>query len=162
MLLKRVADWADHHAWSDFFKTYDPLIRFWCRAFAWTTPHSKTFASKSGSSWRIGCARTNTIRARRFVAGSGSSAIPGRLTCFVSGERIRSVFSPISRTIEAGLLAVDVFGGEEDEEPDSRRSLLLRQAEQVQHTVKERVDPQTWQAFWRIAVEGCSVPRDRG
>ena len=41
--------------------------------------------------------------------------------------------------------------------PNRDRSLLLRQAEQVQHTVQQRVDPQTWQAFWRIAVEGCSV-----
>ena len=44
-----------------------------------------------------------------------------------------------------------------DEEAESRRSLLLRQAEQVQHAVKQRVEPQTWQAFWRIAVDGRSV-----
>ena len=63
--------------------------------------------------------------------------------------------SSISRPSEL-LLAVDMFGGAEDEESESRRSLLLCQAEQVQHAVKERVEPQTWQAFWRIAVEGCS------
>ena len=49
-----------------------------------------------------------------------------------------------------------MFSGAEDEESESRRSVLLSQAEQVQHTVKERVEPPTWQAFWRIAVEGCS------
>ena len=54
------------------------------------------------------------------------------------------------------LLAVDMFDAAEDEDSESRRSLLLSQAEQVQHAVKERVEPQTWQAFWRIAVEGCS------
>jgi len=54
------------------------------------------------------------------------------------------------------LLAVDMFDCAEDEQSESRRSLLLSQAEQVQHTVKERAQPQTWQAFWRIAVEGCS------
>jgi DNA-directed RNA polymerase specialized sigma24 family protein len=57
----------------------------------------------------------------------------------------------------AVLLAVDATGGEEREEAESRRSLLLRQAEQVQHAVKQRVEPQTWQAFWRIAVDGRSV-----
>ncbi len=33
LLLKRVADWADHPAWCDFFSSYDPLIRSWCRGY---------------------------------------------------------------------------------------------------------------------------------
>jgi hypothetical protein len=34
---------------------------------------------------------------------------------------------------------------------------LLRQAEEVQHAVRRRVSPQTWQVFWSIAIEGQSV-----
>ncbi len=96
-LLKRVADWADHLAWCDFRTSYDPLIHSWCRGYGLEAPPSKTSARKSGSSWRIEYARTNTIRAGHFVAGCGSSAIRGRLTCFVSGERSSSVFLPMSR-----------------------------------------------------------------
>ena len=55
------------------------------------------------------------------------------------------------------MLAVDPTGSEEDEERESRCSLLLRQAEQVQHAVERGIETRTWQAFWRIAVDGCSI-----
>jgi DNA-directed RNA polymerase specialized sigma24 family protein len=44
-----------------------------------------------------------------------------------------------------------------DEIAALQRSVLLRQAEEVQDAVRRRVDERTWQVFWNIAIEGQSV-----
>ena len=58
---------------------------------------------------------------------------------------------------EFRLLAVESRGDDEIEEPEPPRLLLLRQAEQIQKTIRQRVEPKTWQIFWQIAVEGSSI-----
>ena len=67
----------------------------------------------------------------------------------------RARFPGDQRAVEL-LLVHKVVADAEDDDSVPGRSQLLSQAAQIQQAVKERVEPQTWQAFWRIAVEGCS------
>jgi RNA polymerase sigma factor (sigma-70 family) len=155
LLLKRVADWADHRAWCDFFRTYDPLIRSWCRGCSLDDGTLEDLCQQ------IWIELANRMRTYQYDPGR---TFRGWLRQFCHSravDLIRKRRTELGRFIADQpdnelLLAVDVVDSEEDEDSESRHSLLLSQAEQVQHTVQVRVEPQTWQAFWRIAVGGCS------
>jgi len=52
----------------------------------------------------------------------------------------------------------DAYAGiEVDEIAASQRPVLLRQAQEVQDAVRQRVSERTWQVFWNIAILGQSV-----
>jgi RNA polymerase sigma factor (sigma-70 family) len=164
LLLKRVADWADHRAWGEFFEAYDPLICCWCRGYGldesllgdlcqgiWIelADRMRTYQYDPGRTFRGWL--------RQFCHSRAVDLIRRRRT-----EHDRFLADQADTEL---LLAVDDFVDEEDQGSNSRRSFLLSQAEQVQLAVKARVGSQTWQAFWRIAVEGCSfreTARDLG
>jgi RNA polymerase sigma factor (sigma-70 family) len=158
LLLKRVADWADHRAWCDFFRTYDPLIRSWCRG---CSLDDGTLEDLCQQIWIELANRMRTYQydpgrtfrgwLRKFCHSRAVDLLRRRRTEFVG-----FLADQPADALEL-LLAVDPTGSEEDEELESRCSLLLRQADQVQHAVELGVEPRTWQAFWRIAVDGCSV-----
>ena len=156
VLLKQVANWADGSAWSVFYETYDSLIHLWCQGYSlddatyedlcqqiWIelATRLRTYQYDPGKTFRGWLRQFCRSRAIDLIRKRGTEPV-----CFLADQ-----------AIEAWLPAVDAFCGEGHDEPDSRRSLLLRQAEQAQEAVKERVDPRTWQAFWQIAVDGCSV-----
>ena len=48
-------------------------------------------------------------------------------------------------------------GFDAEEGAESERPLLLRPAEQIQDSVRCRVEEPTWQVFWMIAIEGQTV-----
>ena len=161
LLLKRVADWADHRAWCDFFKTYDPLIRSWCRGYGLDDGVLEDLCQQI---WIELADRMRTYQydPGRTFRGWLRQFCHSRAVDLIRKRRAESAHFLVDQPSDELLLAVDRFGGEEDEESESRRLLLLSQAEQVQHTVKERVEPQTWQAFWRVAVEGRSFRETGG
>jgi RNA polymerase sigma-70 factor (ECF subfamily) len=156
LLLKRVADWADHSAWCDFFRNYDPLIRCWCRGYGLDDDTIDELCQQ------IWIRLADRMRSYQYDPGR---TFRGWLCQFcycraidlIRKQKKEFVCCLAAEPAGALSLAVDVIDSEECEWADSRRSLLLRQAEQAQHLVKQRVDPQTWQAFWRIAVDDCSV-----
>ena len=47
--------------------------------------------------------------------------------------------------------------GDEDEDEGPERLRLLAMAAEAQRAVQAQVDPETWRAFWLVAVEGLSV-----
>ncbi len=156
LLLKRVADWADHPAWFDFFRTYDPLIRSWCGGYGLD---GGIFEDLCQQVWIELAARIRTYQydPGRTFRGWLRQFCHSRAVDLLRKRKTELVRSLTDQPADELLLAVDIFDGAEDEESDSRRLLLLCQAEQAQHMVKQRVEPQTWQAFWRIAVDGCSI-----
>ncbi len=156
LLLKRVADWADHPAWFDFFLAYDPLIRSWCGGYGLD---GGIFEDLCQQVWIELAARIRTYQydPGRTFRGWLRQFCHSRAVDLLRKRKTEHVRSLADRPTEALFPAQDTIGGPEYEETDSRRSLLLCQAEQAQHTVKQRVEPQSWQAFWRIAVDGCSI-----
>jgi RNA polymerase sigma factor (sigma-70 family) len=157
-LLRRVADWADHRAWCDFCTTYDPLIHSWCRGYGLDGSALEDLCQEIRIKL-VDRMRTYQYDAGRTFRGWLRKFCHSRAVDLLRRRRSGVVLFLADQPADAlaVLLAVDATGGEEREEAESRRSLLLRQAEQVQHAVKQRVEPQTWQAFWRIAVDGRSV-----
>jgi RNA polymerase sigma factor (sigma-70 family) len=155
LLLKRVADWADQAAWCDFYRTYDPLLRSWSRGYGLD---GATLEDLCQQIW-IGLA--DRMRSYQYDPGRTFRGWLRRFCHSRAVDLLRKRKTESARFLDEQpdddrLLAVDRSGGAGDEESESRRSLLLTQAEQVQQMVKTRVEPQTWQAFWRIAVESRS------
>jgi RNA polymerase sigma factor (sigma-70 family) len=156
LLLKRVADWADQPAWFDFFRTYDPLIRSWCGGYGLD---GSTLEDLCQQIWIELAARIRTYHydPGRAFRGWLRQFCHSRAIDLLRKRKTELVRSLADQPAEALFLTPDAIDGPEHEETDSRRLLLLCQAEQTQQTVKQRLEPQTWQAFWRIAVEGCSI-----
>jgi RNA polymerase sigma-70 factor (ECF subfamily) len=157
-LLKRVADWADHPAWCDFRNSYDPLIRRWCAGYGLDASALEDLCQE------IWIKLAHRMRTYQYDPGK---TFRGWLRKFCHSRAVDQFRKRRSEPIRfladqpadalALLLAVDPIGSEEDEQLQSRRSLLLRQAEQVQQAVEQGIEPRTWQAFWRFAVDGCSI-----
>jgi len=155
LLLERVANWADHHAWTDFFSTYDPLIRSWCRGYRLGDDILDDLCQQ------IWIELADRMRTYRYDPGRTFRGWLRQLCHSRAVDLIRKRSADHSRFLaehpeEEVLLSIEMVSDAGDEISESRRSFLLSQAEQVQHAVKDRVEPQTWQAFWRIAVEGDS------
>jgi RNA polymerase sigma-70 factor (ECF subfamily) len=158
-LLERVADWADHTAWLEFFGRYDPLLRRWCGRF----PLEPGTADDLRQQIWIELARR--MRTYRYDPGRTFRGWLRRLCQCRAVDLLRSTRRDAGATES---LAVDPAGppelslAEDGEELEGHRPRLLGEAERVQQAVRSHVDPSTWNAFWRIAVEGCSVRETAG
>jgi len=157
-LLRRVANWADYSAWCDFSAGYDPLIHSWCGGYGLDSSALEDLCQET---WIELADRMRTYQydPGKTFRGWLRKLCQSRALDLLRKRRTRCVDSLADQPADSlsRLLAVEPDGSEEHEEHDSERSILLREAEQVQHMVQQRVEPQTWEAFWRIAVEGCSV-----
>lgn len=152
-LLDRLGDWADHGAWAEFVRRYDPAIRRHCRAYRFDAETTEELCQ------RIWVELAGRMRAYRYDPGRRFRGWL-RLLC-----RSRAVDLWRQRRAEA-LRRLDDVEPEGlpapvdqglDDAPEPERPALLRRAEEVQAAVRRRVDDRTWRAFWSIAVEGASV-----
>jgi RNA polymerase sigma-70 factor (ECF subfamily) len=153
-LLDRLGDWADHLAWVEFVRRYDPLIRRLCRAYRFDPETQEELCQRiwielarrlrsyrfdPGRRFRLWLAhlcRSRAIdlwRQRRAEAARRGMALPAK--------DLASIADPTAEAFEF------------DEEPDAVRPELLLRADRVQQAVRARVDDRTWRVFWRIAVE---------
>jgi RNA polymerase sigma factor (sigma-70 family) len=155
LLLKRVANWADHPAWCDFFRSYDSLIHFWCRGY------NLDDGTCEDPCQQIWVELADRMRSYQYDPGK---TFPGWLRQFCHSRAVDLLRKRATEPVrfldelpaDALVLATDAIDREGFQEPESQRSLLLRHAEQVQRTVSQRAEPRTWLAFWRIAIDGCS------
>jgi RNA polymerase sigma-70 factor (ECF subfamily) len=159
-LLRRVGDWRDLPAWHEFVERYDPLLRRWCRESrldddateevcqrVWVELADRMGAfrydpGRTFRGWLKGLWRFRTIDLMRERRREGRLVRPlGE----EPGDEARMVDRPTGPA------------DGEDDEPDARRSLLLEEAEKAQKAVRGRVNPKTWEIYWRIAVDGRTV-----
>jgi RNA polymerase sigma-70 factor (ECF subfamily) len=150
-LLQRARD-RDEQAWKELVNLYAPLVYFWCRrmnvaeqdipdlvqdVFRTLITGLQTFRKERAGDTFRGWLRTVTRskaidavrRASRFPHATGGSEAQQRW------EQV--VASPDS----------------EDEEANAEKALFLRALE----IVRPKFEPQIWQAFWRIVVDGRSA-----
>lgn len=154
-LLERVADWGDHPAWSEFYERYDLAIRRWCGTFALDP------ATADDLRQQIWIELAHRMLDYRYDPGGTFRGWLARLC------RCRALDLLRRRKVDRVQLLDDDPDGERalalvpgiDAEQDAGddRPVLLAEGERVQAAVRRRVDPRTWQAFWRIAVEGGTV-----
>jgi RNA polymerase sigma-70 factor (ECF subfamily) len=151
-LLDRLGDWADHLAWVEFVRRYDPLIRRLCRGYRFDPETQEELCQ------RIWIELARRLRSYRFDPGRRFRAWLAHLC------RSRAIDLWRQRRAEAirrggALPASDLAlvaaptAGDLDEEADALRPALLLRADRVQQAVRARVDDRTWRVFWRIAVE---------
>jgi RNA polymerase sigma factor (sigma-70 family) len=140
----------DHDAWSRFVDRYGPLILGWCR------------------SWRLQDADAHNLtqivltkllsNLRRFKYDP-SRSFRGWLRKVTENAWTESIRNPwpvipggdyrIDRVIEGHEAREDLFKRIESE-------FDLELMEMAEKDVRDRVEPQTWEAYWLTAVEGLA------
>lgn len=155
-LLNRLNDWRDHEAWVDFVRHYDPVIRSACRRYRFDAETTEEVCQRV---WidLARCMRTFRYDPGRTFRGWLGRLCRSRAIDFLREKR-RAVAFELLDDWPAGSLGEDAPADlEVEEHAGSGRSVLLRQAEEVQEAVRRRVSERTWQAFWDIIIEGRSV-----
>jgi len=155
-LLNRLGDWRDHEAWVDFVTRYDPVIRFAFRRYRLDAETTEELCQ------RVWIELARRMRTYRYDPGKTFRGWLRRLCQSRAIDLLRKQKAKEMRSLDedqpAGSRGEDASAGiEVEESAASDRAVLLRQAEEVQHAVRRRVSPQTWQVFWSIAIEGQSV-----
>jgi len=160
-LLGRLVDWGDSEAWEAFVACYTPLVEACCRQAGLGEEAAQELSQQ------IWIELADRLRTFRYDP-SGSFRAWLRLLCrsrIVDRLRELKLASDVSLDDFPGLagnvLASDepVTTEQEDESSgeDEDRTRLLTVAAAAQAAVKARVGPETWQAFWMVAVEDRSV-----
>jgi RNA polymerase sigma factor (sigma-70 family) len=154
-LLTRLGDWRDHEAWIDFVTRYDPVIRLSCRRFELDPETTEELCQ------RVWIDLARRMQSFRYDPGKTFRGWLRRLCQSRAIDLVRKRKVDALHSLEdhpASLLAeeaVDEVDG--DEAAGSDRPILLRLAEEVQDSVRQRIDERTWQVFWKIAVLGQTV-----
>jgi RNA polymerase sigma-70 factor (ECF subfamily) len=150
-LLERVADWADHTAWLEFFQRYDPLLQRGCRRFLADPGAADDLRQQ------IWIELARRMRTYRYDPGRTFRGWLRRLCEYRALDWLRSRGANDLPPLDTEPVWVHGPSGEDGEDVEALRPRLLGEAQRVQEAVRQRVDPKTWEAFWRIAVEGLSV-----
>jgi RNA polymerase sigma-70 factor (ECF subfamily) len=152
-LLIRLRDRGDHAAWSQFVSIYQPLIHRFARKHGLQDADAADLTQEvlravSGSIERLDYdARRGTFRGWLFTV------VRNTLCNFVERRRRQvqgSGDTGVQESLDQQPGPIDEPEAEWDREYERR--LFSWAAEQVRGSVQ----PATWQAFWRTAVEGQS------
>jgi len=153
-LLDRVRDWRDHAAWAEFHEKYDPLLHRWCGRFSFDAETADELCQRI---WVELMARLRTFRYdpsrgfrrwlwRLFQSRAIDLLRSRRVTQWHSYEGIPSSVlrrrQPVHEPIET-----------DDPEGQGASLALVLEAEQAQAAVRARVDAETWDAYWFVAIE---------
>jgi RNA polymerase sigma factor (sigma-70 family) len=162
-LLNEVSDWQDHPAWVTFRGRYDPLLWRWCRGYGLDDDSIDEVCQ------RIWIELTDRMRMfhydpNRTFRGWLRRVCESRVVDFLRQKRAVGLLSLDDRYDDPGIsalgTAIDSAESDEgDRECDLFRLFLLDQAEKVQATVRAKVKPWTWEAFWLVAVCDWTVER---
>jgi RNA polymerase sigma-70 factor, ECF subfamily len=159
-LLGRAADWRNHVAWLEFFTLYAPYIQSWCRVYRLDDELAEDV---SQDFWMQLADEMRSFRydPRQRFRGWLRRRFHWRAVDAIRKQRregrvVHSLDDPSFFDVENAFLAFDPHG-ENDDEPSPRRLLLLDLAEQVQAAVREKLQAQSWQVFWRISIEGWTT-----
>ncbi len=154
-LLNRLCDWRDHEAWVDFVTRYDPVIRFSSRRYRLDPESIEELCQ------RVWIDLARRMRTYRYDPGMTFRGWLRRLCHSRAIDVLRKKNAhpaeplddqPDWALCEDASGSVDVNVG-----AAPGCTVLLRQAEEVQGAVRQRVSERTWQVFWNIAVLGHSV-----
>jgi RNA polymerase sigma-70 factor (ECF subfamily) len=143
----------DDHAWSELIELYAPLVYFWCRrsglaeqdvpdviqdVFRSVVAGIELFRKDRPADTFRGWLRTVTRNclADHFRRRNRNPAAVGGTDAHLRIERLPDHAAEI-----------------DDEERSAEQALFHRALE----TIRQHFDPKTWQAFWRVVVDGLSA-----
>ena len=155
-LLNRLVDWRDDAAWREFVERYRPLIQVWCRRMRLDADTTEELCQRIWinlahrmSSFQYDPSRKFRGWLRRLCHSRAVDLLRERQAhpvCFLADE-----LPGASRQF------ADAVDADEENEAVSRCPALLRLGKQVHDSVKCQVEPQTWHAFWSIAIDGRTI-----
>jgi RNA polymerase sigma factor (sigma-70 family) len=157
ILLVRLADWRDHPAWGEFVERYTPLLRSRCRRFDLDDDATEELCQRIwiGLSHRL-------LTFRYDPTGSFRSWL--RRYCdsrLIDWRREQGPVRDISIEQAFGLDDPLAPGGRasvaDDEPSETERPRLLSLAAEIHDLVRIQVNPDTWRAFWLVAIEDRTV-----
>jgi RNA polymerase sigma factor (sigma-70 family) len=154
-LLDRVRDWRDHPAWMAFFERYNPLLRRWCGRFGLDADASDEVCQRV---WVELMARMRTFRydPSRGFRNWLWRLFRSRAIDLLRKRRTSALPSVDELPLEAMLPPFPDAKASEDtaETKEKGDSLVLhRLAIDAQDAVRSRVEPDTWRAYWFVAIE---------
>lgn len=158
-LLRRAADWRDTPAWGELFERYDPLLRRWSRGYLLDD------AQVAEVCQRIWVELADRLVSFRYDPGrSFRGWLRDLCRCrsidfLRAHKRERLRLEDFDSEIGASQPVWEIRRDDTDEpaEADSHRDFLLREAELAQAAVRARVEPRTWEVYWRIAIEEKTI-----
>jgi RNA polymerase sigma-70 factor (ECF subfamily) len=153
-LLNRLGDWRDHEAWVDFVTRYDPVIRLTSRRYRLDAETTEELCQ------RVWIDLARRMRTFRYDPGKTFRGWLRRLCQSRAIDLLRKKANTVESPDDRPAMPF-LDGAFADSEIDgttaSERPVLLRQAQEVQAAVRQRVSERTWQVFWNIAILGQSV-----
>ncbi|HXY35929.1 MAG TPA: sigma-70 family RNA polymerase sigma factor [Planctomycetaceae bacterium] len=156
VLLNRLVDWNDDAAWAEFVERYRPLIQVWCRRMRLDDDTTEELCQRI---WINLAHRMTTFQydpSKRF-RGWLRRLCHSRAVDLLRERRADPVQALPDGLPQLSRHAVEPSDAGADEEVASRRPALLQLGTQVHDSVKSQVEPQTWDAFWSIAIDGLTV-----
>ena len=158
-LLNRARDWADHQAWDEMFRRYDPMMVRWSKKYlsneadvadlnqlVWMDLAERLirFRYDPGKSFRAWLRTLHRCRLVDFIrAGQRSRAIE---------EEARGHLAETRLSHDDGLSFETTQESVSGPGEQIQASMLLIQAK-----VQNRVQEKTWQIFWSIAMDQRSI-----
>ncbi|MFO0953551.1 MAG: sigma-70 family RNA polymerase sigma factor [Isosphaeraceae bacterium] len=156
-LLARAGDWTDHAAWRELVACYDRPLRLWCRQFGLDAETADEVVQRV---WVDLARRLSTFRYDPGKTFRGWL----RIVChrraqdvLASRRRTDPLPGEVSDRLTAAWPGPEDDTGQDDHDASARRPWLLQVALQAQASVASKVDPDSWRAFWLIAVEDRPV-----
>lgn len=150
-LLDRVRDWRDHSAWLEFHDRYDPLLHRWCGRFSLDDDTADELCQRI---WVELMARMRTFR---YDPGGGFRKWLWRLFWSRAIDLLRHQRTVRGHSVEAFPSSLSEWRQPDREPHDGdgpEPSLVLAlEAERAQAAVRARVDAETWDAYWIVAIE---------
>jgi RNA polymerase sigma-70 factor (ECF subfamily) len=157
VLLSRLSDWRDHPAWGEFFARYTPLVQSRCRRLGLVDD-----AADEAAQW-IWIGLSQRLPTFRYDP-DGSFRAWLRRYCdsrLIDRYRARGPAREVALDeafgAEGPAASVDEDISEDGESPAAARPQLLSLAADVHARVRTQVQPDTWRAFWLVAVEDRSI-----
>jgi RNA polymerase sigma factor (sigma-70 family) len=153
-LLERVRAWDDSPAWKVFYEFYDPLLRRWCRRLKIDEETSDELCQRI---WVELADRIQTFRydpSQRFRGWLWRLFQSRAIDLFK--KRKHDECLPLDERYLIDALVTNNPGDSDQGEGDrcAHRLTLLCEVEAVQAKVRARTEPETWRAFWMVAIDG--------
>jgi RNA polymerase sigma-70 factor (ECF subfamily) len=155
-LLGRLKDWDDHPAWHEFVACYEPLLRRWCLGFGLDAEATEELCQGIWIelAWKM---RTFCYDSGRTFRGWLRTLLHSRALDLVRKQQSARARALPREPIDVTRLEAAGDDPEGGEGVEPRRLALLREAGAAQEVVRGQVEPDTWQAFWSVVIDGRSV-----
>jgi RNA polymerase sigma factor (sigma-70 family) len=155
-LLNRVVDWRDDAAWREFVERYRPLIETWCRRMRLDPDTTDELCQRI---WINLAHRMSSFQydpSKRF-RGWLRRLCHSRAVDLLRERGVRPLRFLAEESPNASRQFAYAVDAGEGREIAAHCPELLQLGEQVHASVKCQVEPQTWHAFWSVAIDGRSV-----